>query len=213
MLRRALFLLMALAALGAARSRAGEVIDARPARSGSWLVVDLRTADLLDDRTRSTVESGLPGTCLLQVELRDERGELTARRLVERSLEFDLWEDVVRMIEGTREQVFDSLAAADSSWSHFDGLHLAPWSRLSPNQKYHLRVRLDVVPLGAEERQRVSQWVSRSESGDRRELSIDVGGLVARFLGGGKDGADATVWRGEEFQTDSIAIREPEPSP
>jgi hypothetical protein len=213
MLRRALLLLAALGAFGSTKALAGDVLEARPVRSGSWLVVDLRTVDLLDARTRSTVESGLPGTCLLQIELRDDRGAVTARRLVERSLEFDLWENVVRLIEGTQERVFATLAAADSSWSRFEALRLAPWSQLLPQRNYHLRVRLDVVPLGAEERQRVSQWVSRSERGDRRELSLDVGGLVARFLGGSDAEADATVWRGPDFRLDAVDSREPEPEP
>ena len=42
-------------------TRAGDVVAAPVRHAGDWLVVDLQLVDLLDERTRSTVESGLPG--------------------------------------------------------------------------------------------------------------------------------------------------------
>ena len=176
-------------------------------RSGveeGWLVVDLQLGDLLDDRTRSTVESGLPGSCLIEVELRDAGADYSVTRRLERSLEVDLWEDVVRMIENGRELVFASIAEADSAWSRWSSLRVAQWATLSADREYHLRVAVHVQPLGAEERERVSRWVSAGDRGDRRDVSIDMGGLVRRFFGSGDDGGEVEVWRGPAFRLETI---------
>ena len=184
---------------------AAEVADAIPRRESDWLVVDLRLHDLLDERTRSTVESGLPGSCLVEIELRDATGAARARRTLERSLEVDLWEDVVRLLEGENWRRFDSLAAADSAWSRWEGVRLARWHTLDPRRRYRLRVRILVEPLGAEERERVSRWVSRVERDDRRELSVDLGGLVQRFFGSADAASDAHLWSGPEFTPATLA--------
>ncbi|RKZ13338.1 hypothetical protein DRQ53_13495 [bacterium] len=195
---------LAVALMSVTVSRAGEVTSADVRREGDWLVVDLQLADLLDERTRSTVESGLPGSCLLEIELRDERGKYSTTRRLERSLEVDLWEDVVRMIESSHELVFRSLAEADSAWSNWSSLRLAQWSSLPQGRTYHLRIGVHVQPLGAEERERVSRWVSAGDRGDRRDVSIDVGGLMRRFFGSGGDIGEVQVWSGPKFQLDSI---------
>lgn len=182
---------------------AARVQSATPRHDDGWLVVDVRTSELLDERTRSTVESGLPGSCVLLVELREGSDTVAATRAIERSLAFDLWENVVRLLEGKQERVFASMAAADSAWSRFDAVRLKPWNTLEIGATYRIQVRVHVQPLGAEERERVSQWVSQSSEGERREFAIDVGGLVKRFMGGSSSGSDASVWESDPFTLQS----------
>ena len=184
--------------------RAGEVADVVVRHESDWLVVDLQLTDLLDARTRSTIESGLPGSCLLEIELRDDRADFAVTRRLERSLEVDLWDNVVRLIESGRELVFVSLAEADSAWSTWSSLRIAQWSSLSRGGSYQLQVSIHVQPLGAEERERVSQWVSESGRGDRTDVSIDMGGLVRRFFGKREDDSGVDVWRGPVFTLDSV---------
>jgi hypothetical protein len=185
-------------------SRAGEVVDAQVRHEDDWLVVDLQLADLLDDRTRSTVESGLPGSCLLEIELRDDRSDFRASRRLERSLEVDLWEDVVRVVEAGRALAYGSIAEADSAWSDWRSLRIARWSTLPGGRAWQLRIAVHVQPLGAEERERVSRWVSAGDRGDRRDVSIDVGGLMRRFFGSGEDAREVDVWRGPTFRLESV---------
>ncbi len=210
---RALVALALLAALCPSLAQAARVVGARAYRQAQWLVVDVDTADLLDSRTRSTVESGLPGSCLLQIELRAEGDGTAAMRRVERSLEYDLWEDVVRLREAGREAIFSSLAAADSAWSRFRSMRLARWTSLLPSRSYRLRVRVEVVPLGPRERERVSKWVSEADRGEGREYAIDVGGLVERFLGGGRDESGADTWEGPPFRLEELLPEGPPQSP
>ena len=199
--------LILLALLGAGISRAGEVVDAQLRREADWLVVDLQLAELLDERTRSTVESGLPGSCLLEIELLDDRGELQASRRLERSLEVDLWDDLVRLIDPSQVIVYASIAEADSAWSRWSSLRLVRWSSLAGGRDYHLEIAVHVQPLGAEERERVSEWVSASGTGDRRDVSIDMGGLVRRFFGSGDETGDVEIWRGPRFRIESVEVR------
>lgn len=195
---------LAVALMSVTVSRAGEVVDAQVRQESGWLVADLQLADLLDERTLSTVESGLPGSCLLEVELRDDESDFRVVRRLERTLEVDLWEDVVRMIEAGRELAFASIAEADSAWSNWSSVRIAQWSTLPGDRTWHLRVAVHVQPLGAEERERVSKWVSAGDRGDRRDVSIDMGGLVRRFFGSGEDLGQVEVWRGPTFRLEAI---------
>lgn len=183
--------------------RAGEVVDAQPRMDGGWLVLDLQLGALLDARTRSTIESGLPGSCLLEIELVDHDGEVSSVRRLERSLEVDLWEDLVRMLEQGRETQFASLAAADSAWAIWSSIPLAPESALDKRSSYSLRIAVEVRPLGSEERDRVSRWVSQSDRDGRRDMSIDMGGLVRRFFGSSDD-EDVAAWRGPQFTIEQL---------
>ncbi len=195
--------------LAATPVTAGRVVEVEPYRADGWLYVDVHTADLLDPRTRSTVESGLPGHCRLRLELRDAHDEVAVRRVVERVLEFDLWEDVARVRQASDARAFRSIDAADSAWSHFAGLRLLPWERVDADGRYRLHVQVRVEPFGPEERARVSEYVSESERGDRRELAFDLGGLVGRLVGRGGDGDDATVWTSPPFRPATLPERAP----
>jgi len=198
----ACLLILGLTCVGVAG--AGQVTEAEVRHEGEWLVLDLQLAELLDASALSTVESGLPGSCLIEVELRDQSSDVIVIRRLERSLELDLWEDVVRLIEDGRELVFNSIAEADSAWSTWPARRMVQWASLSQDRTYHLRVAVHVQPLGSEERERVSRWVSESERNDRRDFSIDMGGLVRRFFGSGEDEVD--VWRGQPFTLETVRV-------
>lgn len=178
--------------------RAGRVLEARPHRDDGWLAVSVRTDHLLDQRTRSTVESGLPGSARLLLELRDGSNEVAARRAIERVLEFDLWEGVARVRDGLDETVYPTIAAADSAWAHFESIRLLPIDRVERGVRYRVWARIEVESFGSEERERVSRYVSESSRGDRRELAFDLGGLVGRLVGSGGD--DDTVWQSPDFR-------------
>ncbi len=154
-----------------------------PGRSDGWLVAGVQGANLLDLRTRSTIESGLPGTLVLLLAVEEEGGRIVAVRETQRTLELDLWEGTLQLREGDRVVTYFGLAAADSAWSSFQDLRLVQLRELRPGVRYRLHAELMVRPLGVEDRRRVSRWVSRREEGQRRELSLDLGGLLQHFVG------------------------------
>lgn len=200
--RRRVAALAALLVL-AAPVHAGRVADVHPHRHDGWIAVTVRTADLLDARTRSTVESGLPGSARLLLELRDASDDVVARRAVERVLEFDLWEGVARVREATRERTFRSIDAADSAWALFRSVPLVRLDRVDPGRELRVMVRVEVESFGAEERARVSRYVSESARGEERELTFDLGGLVGRLVGAGRAG-DGEVWTGAAFRATAL---------
>jgi len=197
---RSIALLTALI-LAATSVHAGRVLEARPHRDDGWLAVTIRTDRLLDERTRSTVESGLPGSARLLLELRDQDDAIAARRAIERVLEFDLWEDVARVREGLDESVFPSIDAADSAWTRFNSIRLLPASEIDADQTYRVLIRIEVESFGTEERERVRRWVSESERGDRRELAFDLGELFGRLA----SDADNEIWQALDFRPAELA--------
>lgn len=207
------FLVAALVAglAGVGLAAEGRIVELAPRRDGGWLSVDLRATDLLDARTRSTVESGLPGSCELRLVLEREGRGAVAHRSVRRQLELDLWEEVVWLRGEEVERSFSSLAAADSAWSRFRGLRLKAWSELVADARYRVVARLEVRPLGADERAEMSRWVSRREDQDRRETSFDLGGLLHHFVGGASGREEGLVRRTDFFRPAEIRLREEAP--
>jgi len=165
-------------------------------RQDGELRVTARARDLLDTRTRSTVESGLPGSGVLEFTVEGRDRAVVARRVLERSLRLDLWRDRYVHESGDTAREYRTLAAADSAWSRVDGLPLVRLADLDPAREYRVRLRIRVEPLRAEDRGRVSRFV-RQGSGAREEFRLDLSALVRRWFGGGDEGEDtgaATDW-------------------
>lgn len=185
--------------LGLATAVSGEaaVVDVLEvhARDGR-LVVSARARDLLDDRTRSTIESGLPGSGRLEFTLERRDGATTRRRVLERTLRLDLWRDRYVHEAGGERTEFRTLAAADSAWSRMDDVVLARLAELDAEREYRVRLVVSVEPLRAEDRGKVSRFV-RQGSDTREEFRLDLSALMRRWFGGGTEAEEAgatTPW-------------------
>lgn len=181
----------------------GRILRLQALRVGDWLSVDLIGSDLLDPRTRSTIEAGLPGSCDLHLVLEREGQGVVAQRRLRRELELDLWEGRVWLRGDESERSFGSLAAADSAWSRFEGIRLRLWRDLTPGGRYRVLARLEVSPLGPDHRREVSRWVSRREDEDRHETSLDLGGLL-RYFAGDADEDSRLVARTEYLRVEEL---------
>ena len=113
---------------------AAEIRSLLPGATDGWLSFSLSARDLLDPRTTSTIESGLPGNCIYQVSLVDAEGDVLEHRFYNFTLRFDVWEELYRLDGPGGERVFASLAAADSAWAHPVGLKLVPLSSLKAQE-------------------------------------------------------------------------------
>ena len=177
-------LLFCCAIVLAAGARAdGQVTELRPYRAGGWLRAVVRAHDLLDDRTRSTVESGLPGTCIYGLRLEDRSGRLLAETFVERTLRYDLWENTYLLQQEDVTSPYSNLAAADSALSYLADCGICPLNRLEGSAEYRIVVRIAVRPLATEDRERLSRYVSRTTAGEGEEVSIDLGALFNHIIG------------------------------
>jgi hypothetical protein len=165
-------------------ARAARVERIEVFRGGGWLYCEVGASDLLDARTRSTVESGLPGFCSYRFDVREEGGGSVGTVMLTLRLRLDLWAGLYLLSGPQGELSLPTLAAADSACSHPARVRLLPLSRLQPARSYRLRVEITVEPLGGSDQARISRYVRQSsgEAGD--EFALNVGGLLGRFLGG-----------------------------
>ncbi len=185
----------------------GEIVSLHPYRDTGWLRLDLRARNLLDDRTVSTIESGLPGTCVFHLRVENRDGEVVVERLVELSLRFDLWENHY-VLDGEGESLtLPSLAAADSAWSTLHGQRLCALDRLAPQDEYRVLVRTAVQPLAPEDRERLSHYVSRNSGGGGEEVALDLGALISGIFGRHGSGERIVEYAGRYFRRDDLEVR------
>ncbi|MFH1843037.1 MAG: hypothetical protein ABIF77_07490 [bacterium] len=175
--------------LVAVSAQAGGIVEViHIYRQAGQVRLELRAREILDRRTASTVDSGLPGTCVYHLQLLDEAEQVVVEFFLELTLQLDLWENRYLLDCPSGRHVFPSLAAADSAWSHLIGIDLCPEPRLAPDLGYRLQVQIAVQPLAPEVRKRLSRYVSSNSSRNREELALDLGAVFGRILGG--DGPD-----------------------
>lgn len=177
----------ALAALPLGAHAAARVDSLAAYRASGWLHCDVVATGLLDARTASTVESGLPGSCVYRIEVQDERGTAIVRREVAMQLRLDLWSGSYLLDGFEGERAFSTRAAADSAWSHPTRVRLAPLEQLRRDRSYRLVARVVVSPLASRDRARLTRYVSQRSGEGSEEFSLDVGGLLDRFLRGGRE--------------------------
>jgi hypothetical protein len=170
------FFPLGLAFLAAPAFGQGSVTALLLFRTGESLRADVRANDLLDERTRETIESGLPGSCVYLLRLEDRSGRLVAERFVERSLRFDVWESRYLLEDAEETLALPTLAAADSAVSRLASCDLCPLSRLRSEEEYQLLLQIAVGPLAIDDRERLFGYASRNSSGGE-EVDLDLIGL------------------------------------
>ncbi len=194
-----------IAARPSAGLAAGQITDLRLFRSGGTLHAEVRSRDLLDERTRSTIESGLPGTCLYFFRVEDRAGRAVAEVYVERTLRFDLWENRFLLEGGDQPLSLTSAAEADSAFSHLADRVLGPLHRLPPGKEYRVVVQIAVRPLAPEDRRRLSRYVSRTSGGGGEEVALDLSVVFGRILGEKSKSRPSIQHTGPYFRVDDLS--------
>lgn len=183
-----------------------EVVAATVDVQAGWLHADIQLRNLIDSRTASTIDSGLSGVCAYEVSVVGRGGAVVVRRVWTLQLDHDLWEDRYIVRGPTGDQTLPSLAAMDSLCSRIDNLRLFPVGNMDQGTEYRLVVAVEILPLGAEDRNLLSNYVSRRGSSSREELDLDLGSLFSRLLTGG--GARTTlIYTGPTFRLRTLEHR------
>jgi len=182
---------------------AGSIERVQLFRKQGWLLVNLQARDLLDDRTVSTVESGLPGSCVYQIDLEDPDGNRIIGRRVELSIRLDLWEDHYVLGSAQDPIVLPTLASADSALSHVGAVRLLPLEGLIETHEYRLHVSVSVQPLAASDQARISRYVSQNTGGARQEFALNLSALFNRMFGQRGD-AEGSPFRSTSFRPQQL---------
>jgi len=186
----------------------GVVEEVRSYQRAPWLLAELRVRDLLDERTSSTIDSGLPGTCVYHIRLEDDSANVVDERFLEMSLRHDLWENHYLLDGPGGLSTFPSIAEADSAWSHLRDVVICATKRLDPTKRYRIQVEVAVQPLGPTERERLSKYVSGSSSQRNGEVALDVGAFLGRLLANSSGSEDFVRFTGPYFQIGDLEIEE-----
>jgi len=165
-----------------------------------WLEADIQLADLIDLRTASTIDSGLPGFCAYEVAVVGPNALIVGRRTWTLRLDHDLWEDRYLVTGPDGEQEVAGLAAMDSVCSRLEAVRLLPLDRLDPDLEYRLTVSVEVLPLASVDSQHLSRYLSRRGGGAREELDLDLGSLFGRLFKGGRTGRTTVAHTGPAFR-------------
>lgn len=203
----ALLILAAVPPGWAADGDRATVVDTSVYGREGWLYADIQFRDILDARTTSTVDSGLSGVCLYEVQVLDDRDQEVGWSRWQFHLEHDLWEDryLVRGVEG--EWALPSLAAMDSLCSDIDARRLAPLSKLQADREYRLVIKVVAQPLADEDRARLSSFISRRDHRDREELDFDLGSIFGSLFTGGDGRRTALDYTGRGFRPRALEQR------
>ncbi len=175
---------------------------------GGWVACSFRVADLLDERTASTIASGLSGTCIYRLAIVDADDRVLGQMAWQWQLGRDLWEDryVVRGADGAHS--FASLAQADSFCARAARVPVVSRERLRPDRWYRVAVSVEVQPLGAADQDRLSQYVNRKGgSGDREEVDLDLGAFFGGLFGRGGSARERVSYVGPAFRVGDLKER------
>jgi hypothetical protein len=172
---------------------------------GAWVACSLHVAGLLDERTTSTIASGLSGTCRFRLAIVGEDDRIVGQRAWQWRLSRDLWEDryVVQGDDGTHH--FATLAQADTFCARIVRMPVVRRDQLQVGRAYRVAVAVEVQPLAAEDQDRLSQYVSRKGgSGDREEVDVDLGQFFGGLFGRGGSGRERVSSMGPAFRVGDL---------
>lgn len=160
-----------------------------PARLDSVLVCTVDARGLPPPESRSTLESGLPSSLVVDLSLLDGDGDEITGRRTEIRLEPDLWEGVFHLRTPLIDHRCPDMDDLMRRLQRLGPLPLTPLAplRLRPGDDLRVRARVAVHALAPEEKRGfVSLFRSEGDAG-RRETSVGIGRLFRFFLGREED--------------------------
>ena len=200
-----ILLLLSAATAAVAGGAAPGVVAVSVRAEAGWLAADIQLVNLIDLRTASTIDSGLPGICAYEVAVLGPGAAIVGRRTWTLRLDHDLWEDRYLVTGPDGEQEVAGLAAMDSVCSFLEAVRLLPLDRLDPGTEYRLTLSVEVLPLTSVDSQHLSRYLSRRGGGAREELDLDLGSLFGRLFKGGRTGRTTVAHTGPSFRPQTLS--------
>jgi hypothetical protein len=175
-------LALGLACLAVPAFGQGTITDLLLFRTRDSLRAEVRAQNLLNKRTTTTIESGLPGSCVYLLRLQDRSGRPVAERYVEWNLRYDMWLGGY-LLEGAEDTLaLPTLAAADSAISRLANYDLCPVSRLQSGEEYQLVLQIAVRPLASGDRKHLFRFASHGGDADDAGITFDLNRIFGHAL-------------------------------
>jgi len=214
--------LVLILALGAGRADAGDesrgdeilVADIEPKLVDGQLAVSARCQNLFSRKSISTLQSGLPAVVRVDIDLLEastvkslfsskggDYESVYATELV-KSISYNIWNERYAIRYGEKSAVFSEFDSVSQAVSRIDCSALVETSRLKPMSTYAVRMRVQLIPISAEQGDRIADWLRNphrlnEELGAEERggsLQFNVSKLVSVFWGRKKPARDSSAW-------------------
>jgi hypothetical protein len=207
-------LLAVTALLVATAAWALEVDVSGPRVRGTYVIVEARLADMLDERVRNSLERGMPATLELHTELWRRRGMWFDR--LEQSFDasvrvhYEVWDAAFRIERpGAAAERFTTVDSVAAFLARPWGVPVARVQRLQFGVRYYAVVNATLRPLSVEDVNEVEGWLAGRGSlgglGVLTELPRSLFDAVRNVAGFGDRRARALT---NTFVADTLAASE-----
>lgn len=194
------------------------VENIEPGLSEDRLMVSAQLRDLFSRKIVSTIQSGLSAIVHVDVTLleankvkslfsgeNDKFKSVYHTELV-RSISYNIWNERYAVSAGDETAIFTELEEAKEAISRIEQEGLVEVSRLQPTAEYTIRMRVQVVPISAEQGDRIADWLRDPNRLDEeieikeqsRELQFNVSELIATFWGKKRQARNSSAWQMSE---------------
>lgn len=182
---------------------AGEILVERitPGLSGDSLVVSADFKNLFSRKIVGTIQSGLPSIVEIQIKLFEGTKQIV-RKLISRSIEFDVWEERYRVRSPDTTQVYFEFEQVKQAANRLMNVFLISKALLAATKNYTIQIRVGIIPISAHQANKVSYWLenpNQSEeaiASDNRSsgFSLNINKLVSFFVNKKKGSQFSSKW-------------------
>lgn len=172
-----------------------------PGLSGDSLVVSADFKNLFSRKIVGTIQSGLPSIVEIQIKLFEGTKQIV-RKLISRSIEFDVWEERYRVRSPDTTQVYFEFEQVKQAANRLMNVFLISKALLTATKNYTIQIRVGIIPISAHQANKVSYWLenpNQSEeaiASDNRSsgFSLNINKLVSFFVNKKKGSQFSSKW-------------------
>jgi hypothetical protein len=131
-------------------------------RLDQHLAVSVQLSGLFSSKVANTIRSGLPAVIRFDFRLIEEPAREVQRLMRSVHILYDVWGERYHITANGHEQFSSSFADMEKICRGYEESKLLPYSRLSSQKTYRLRLQVAVIPISAKQDQQLREWLEAS---------------------------------------------------
>ncbi len=174
------------------------------------LVLAFRADNLVSEKIKSTILSGLPAAVEFEIRLLRGKGEMI-RKSYFRTLSYDIWSEKFSIQFEDTTEVFRSFEAMLTRISRCTDMLITPLNRLDRLSRYTLKLRATVLPVSFRQNQKLAGWLEASETSDditseerASGFKFNISRLISFFMGSRPDRGRTSKWFETTFTLSNV---------